>query len=149
MISKMETLYFNNCTVLVDPNNGWCDTKFDDGTDVPAFPNDDVSSRYTAQELGYGSDLVKMTLDHEFLHTFLCEKAGLPYSPTLWSVAHNHIGSGCIPFSRQYEEEALVLSCQKYMNTKQIEKPLEQYLDFNRLSLRPLCKEFMMLSDFT
>ncbi len=144
----MATLFFNNCQVLIAKDSGWIDTKFEDGTEVSTVPYDDIVTRYRSEELGYGQNFAKMVWDNQILHTFLSEKIGLPYSPCLWSIAHNFSGDGCVSFDEQYKEEALVLSYQKYINTKKIEPPLEEFIGVYHLKLRPINKEFQLLTNF-
>ena len=140
---------FKSCYVLIQEGNrtpyNYIETKFDDGTFVPAKPNYNEMALTTAKDLGYEENnqgIELMTVHHELLHTILCEKCGLPYSPTLWSVAHQQKPEfGAIDVWRQYEEEALVLSYQKYMHTCIIEPPLEFYISQSGLKLPKLKKE--------
>lgn len=142
----METLFFNGCIVKVFPETGYTETRYDDNSFVPAMPNYDPASFFTANDLGYGVNTKLMTIHHEILHTFLAEKIGLPHSPTLWAVAHN-FGSGCVPVEKQWEEEALVLSYQKYLNVAEVEPPLENYLETNKLKLRQLKHDSLLLTE--
>ncbi len=131
-----ETLVFNNCLVTVLTDNGYVQTTFDDNTFVPALPLLDPTNLFLAQTLGYKDDIKKMTMDHEILHTYLSETIGLDYSPTLWTLAHHSVGLSCVSQETQWIEDALVLSFQRYLNTKDVEPPLENYLFENTLILR-------------
>ncbi len=113
----MKFYLFKNCTVRADLARGYTETIFRDGTKVPAYPNGESDQKNSATELGYGQDVSAMCREHEILHTWLCELFGLPHSPTLWAVAHG-FPEGAAPLSAQYEEEALVLAFQGYMNGK-------------------------------
>ena len=95
--------------------SGFTETRFPDGTRVPAYPSGLPEQAQMSRRLGYGADVMRMCREHEVLHTWLCELFGLPYSPTLWAVAHDNAG-GCAPDWAQREEEALVLSFQAYLN---------------------------------
>lgn len=136
----METLFFNSCLVKIFPETGYIETRYDDDSVARVIPNYNEIEFFTAKSLGYENNIKLMTIHHEILHTYLAEKIGLPYSPTLWAVAHN-FGSGCAPIEEQWQEEALVLSYQKYLNKKEIEPPLENYLTNYKLKLRSLTSE--------
>jgi hypothetical protein len=56
-----------------------------------------------------------MCLEHEVLHTWLCERFDLPHSPTLHAVAHGQPDGAC-PVWAQHQEEALVMAFQAYLN---------------------------------
>lgn len=96
----------------------YLETAFPDGTKVPAAPQDTDDYRATAFRLGYGTDTWAMCREHELAHTELAELLGLPYSPTLWAVAHGEkraiIGA---PGEMQAEED-LVLAYQRWRNVR-------------------------------
>lgn len=55
---------------------------------------------------------------HELMHTWLSVQMGHPYSPTLWTVAHDGIDvPGKISRKKQGMEEWVVTEFQKYLNT--------------------------------
>lgn len=81
---------FGVATVEVGP--AWIVTRFEDGTEVHAHPVYDANSLALAAELGYGDGeeaVDAMTRHHDYLHSALAVAQGLPYSPTLWAVAHD------------------------------------------------------------
>src|SRR5690348_11324108 len=124
-MSAIRVLTFKNCVVRADLNLGYTETIFRDGSLVPAYPTGLADQMQTAHQLGYGDDLSRMCREHEILHTWLCEQFGLPYSPTLWAVAHGQT-QGSAPIWAQQEEEALVLSFQASLNDSPHDRrPLE------------------------
>lgn len=103
---------FSGCDVYVDEENQYLETRFHDGTFVPAKPNFDEASVELAHELGYDGDTWEMSKDHEMAHTFLCGG----FSPTLWWVAHPELERD--DKLLRYEED-MVLKWQKwYKNTQ-------------------------------
>ena len=74
--------------MLVDSVAQYVETRFADGTKVGSTPNRDAHSLRTAQRLGYGDDTWAMSRDHEIAHTWLAHLDGLPWSPTMWRLAH-------------------------------------------------------------
>lgn len=106
---------FRNCIVRMGYNGWYTETVFHDGTKVSATPTRTPEQMETALRLGYGEDVAALCREHEILHTWLCERFGLPYSPTLWAVAHGQ-GDGCVALHHQQEEETLVLAFQAYLN---------------------------------
>lgn len=86
----MRTIAFGACDVRIFDEDHFLETVFHDGTRVPASPEDTDQYRATARRLGYGIDTWALCRDHELSHTQLAELLGLPYSPTLWAVAHGH-----------------------------------------------------------
>ena len=103
----MITIPLGQCVFALDLANQYAETRFADGTTVPACPHDTDDYRETARQLGYGADTWAMCWQHEMFHTVLAIAAGLPYSPTLWAVAHGEQGS--------VDEEAAVLEFQREM----------------------------------
>ncbi len=143
----MEKLFFNKCVVEVWPENGYTQTLFDDGTKVPAFPNETESYLHTMKELGYEQPKI-MTMHHEILHTFLAEAEGLEYSPTLWAVAHKDEYNP-EKYNDYLYEEATVLSFQKYLNDLPKDPILAEMAEKYRWNLRLLKKDAKNLLDFT
>ena len=107
---------FKNCTFVVDFDHSYAETRFPDGSKVPAVPHDTDEYRENARKYGYGSDTAALSREHEFLHTWLAEEQGKPYSPTLWAVAHE-FAEGTAALHEQYAEEDIVLKFQRYINT--------------------------------
>lgn len=77
-------------SLVVDPENGYIETRFDDGTVCQGSPvgNDQASYASTAERAGYGANVNLMAVENDLLHSFLAERAGMPFSPTLWGTAH-------------------------------------------------------------
>jgi hypothetical protein len=148
--SKPIKHFFNDSIVTVYPENGYTLTEYEDGTNVPAMPNYRDVDLYMANELGYtGLARTKwMTIEHEILHTFICEEQGLLHSPTLWSVAHNNRGEGCIPEWQQYEEEALILSFQKYLNSHSVDPILADFDKESKIKIPKLRDKALVVLDF-
>jgi hypothetical protein len=132
-----KILTFKNCVVRADVKLGYTETVFRDGSLVPAYPTGCDNQRQTSRRLGYGDDVAAMCREHEVLHTWLCERFDLPYSPTLWAVAHGQ-PAGCAPIWAQQEEEALVLSFQAYLNDRETDASKLQSLVDRGMSLTDL-----------
>ena len=79
---------FPHCRVIVDEDTRYVESRMEDGTKVGATANRDDHSLAIAEELGYGDDTWTMSRDHELSHTWLAHLAGLPWSPTMWRLAH-------------------------------------------------------------
>lgn len=80
----------------------WVETDLPDGRTIYAVPREDQIE--IASELGYEGDVVALTLDHDPLHSLLCDWLGLPYSYALAEPGTELAG---------LEEEA-VLAVQKF-----------------------------------
>lgn len=91
----------------------YVETIFDDGTKVPAAPQIDSDYARQAHELGY-TDVNLMMREHELLHTLLSQANGLPFSPTLWHVAHKDTDKTTLEY--MYAEEKRVLDAQRVLN---------------------------------
>lgn len=90
-------------------------TVFPDGSFLDAIPHSTPSYKLTARELGYPDDLEgcwEMCRDHELGHSFLAARVGLPWSPTLYAVAHGET------FERAAQEEAAVLAFQRLLTAR-------------------------------
>lgn len=116
MSDMMLTIMLGECAIAIYPHAEcpgalYFETRFADGAYVPACGNTDDESVAHAHELGYAGDTVRMSLEHEILHTWLAVKQGRSYSATLWHVAHKvKPAKGLIR-----DEEAVVLAFQRYM----------------------------------
>jgi hypothetical protein len=106
---------FPYCTVIVDEDALYVETRFADGTSVGSTPNDDPHTMQMAEDLGYGSDTWAMSKDHELLHTWIAHLEGRRWSDTMWRVAHpDQLGSiGDIAVA---EEETRVLEFQRQLD---------------------------------
>lgn len=131
-----KTLAFKNCVVRME-KSGFTETVFRDGSRVPAYPTGLADQREIGKRLGYGCDLARMCREHEVLHTWLCELFGLPYSPTLWAVAHGQ-AEGCAPLWAQQEEESLVLAFQALLNNAAADSHVLKSLTDRGISLDDL-----------
>lgn len=106
-------IWLGTVQVQVDEENQYLATVFEDGSRVPAKPHDTDAYRATAADHGYGTDTWAMCLDHEIGHTICAQRNGLPYSPTLWAVAHGQPKHTSIP-GEMYAEEEMVLAWQRW-----------------------------------
>lgn len=88
-----------------------CRTILPDGASVAAAPQDTDAYRATAQRLGYGADTLRMSIEHDLLHIFLCDILGLNESPTLRRVA-NKTEENTISFL----EEDMVIAVTRFCN---------------------------------
>jgi len=112
----VRVLAFKNCEVWEWRENAYLETRFPDGTKVPASPQGSIEQTFTALDLGYGADLYRMCREHELCHTLLAEAIGQPYSRTLWAVAHPGDADN-IPLAEQHAEEGMVLAFQRLLMT--------------------------------
>jgi len=97
--------------VSVCDGGAWVVTRYPDGTEVHAHPNHRPDDEKRAAALGY-PDVEAMTLDHDVLHERLARAAGLPYSPTLYGLAHGQPA----PPALAALEEAAVLAYARFVN---------------------------------
>lgn len=106
-----QTIQFQNCYVIVDPETHVIETHYDDGSVAYGVPQDTDSYRQTARDLGYGDDTWLMTVEHELFHTALAECRGEHHSGSLWAQAHKPDGFEFdvtkMPRKGQEEEERL------------------------------------------
>lgn len=102
---------FPGCVVYVDERDRYVETRFPDGGKVGSTPNLDPHTLDVMRELGY-DDTFAMSRDHEIAHSWLAMLDGLPYSPTMWRLAHPHDDD--LPDDAAVaEEEARVLAFQR------------------------------------
>jgi hypothetical protein len=101
---------FRRCVFTANDADEYAETRFFDGTKVPARPEatDDYARR--SIELGCPS-IWACCWQHEITHHALAELHGLRFSPALWNVAH-----GIQPPDTGFEEEAAVLELQAFLN---------------------------------
>lgn len=121
-----DTVILGACTVTIDDTARYLETRFPDGTVLPAAPNYDPASIALAHDLGYVGDTWAMSRDHELTHSWLAALDGLDWSPTLWHVAHRG-APGHVPMSGDAirAEEARVLNAQRSLS-KMAPRPWEQ-----------------------
>lgn len=105
-----RTLRFGAATVFIDPVQCYVRTSFDDGAHCEARPQYGPEHEARARDLGYAT-VEAMTLAHDPCHSILATLKGLPYSPTLWNVAH-----GVTDDESAGMEEDDVLSFQRFLN---------------------------------
>lgn len=110
--ASMEVRELGIVQVRIFEDARYLETLFEDGTKVGAAPQDTDDYRATAERLGYGADTWSMCREHEIAHTFVTQALGLPYSPTLWAVAHGHHNG------EMWAEEELVLAYQRWRNSR-------------------------------
>jgi hypothetical protein len=109
------THQFRSCLFRVFPETQYVDTVFSPGLDAGATREcSEVGNASYAKHLGY-SDCWTALISHEFAHTFLSEKLGRFFSPTLWAVANNY-SEGTAPYEERLAEEAEVLSFERWVN---------------------------------
>ena len=107
VMGTLRTL--GECEVLISPQ--YVETRFPDGTFVPAVAEANAGYEQTARSLGYGADTARMNREHDALHTWLASKLGLLHSPVLWAVAHGTLEQGDFG-----AEERLVMDFQRLLN---------------------------------
>lgn len=109
-----RTEKIGECVVTVGPS--WVVTRFPDGVELHAHPSYEAEHWYRACHLGYGwgtAAVDSMCRDHDYQHSVIAAEMGLPWSPTLWAVAH---GEPVGPVG-DYEER-VVLARQKAQNER-------------------------------
>lgn len=80
--------------------------------------------------------MTRMHREHELSHTFLAEKRGFHHSPTLWSVAHKE------PYLQAWEEEAIVLGWQWFLNTGELTGAAEILRAHRTFDVDEIAREF-------
>jgi hypothetical protein len=103
---------YPHCTVIIDDEAKYVETRFADGATVGSTPNHDAHTLRMADDLGYGIDTWTMSKDHEMAHTWLAHVAGLPWSETFWRIAHP-TAEGSVGDEQVAEEETRVLDFQR------------------------------------
>ena len=102
----MQTLRLASAVIELHPD-GLTVTRYREGH-VDARPHDTEEYRARARSLGYGSDTLAMSRDHEVMHHWLAASLGLPHSPTLYGVARGDT------WPHWRVEEAAILGVQRY-----------------------------------
>lgn len=114
-MSEPYETWLGRCTVRVWGSTRYLETVFPDGTKVSAAPDFERDGP-TAERLGYGGDeagIVKLWLHHDVGHTFIAQKVGCKWSPTLYAVAHGE-AEDILQFVEH--EERVVMAFQQYLN---------------------------------
>jgi hypothetical protein len=101
-----------------------CRTIFDDGGVVPASPSSSSDEVFTAADLGYGTDLGRMVVEHELAHNLIAEWRGLEYSPALERIARERLAKHP---PADDPEEALVCAFQAFANGRPLRAALLPY----------------------
>lgn len=90
--------------------NGWAWTEFRSGQGWGAVPSYDDDYYAIAADLGYGSDINRYCVEHDFCHSFVEQELFHRPSPIIWSLAHGVTH----PWTTVYEE-AVVQAFQKFL----------------------------------
>jgi hypothetical protein len=108
-------------------NNTWkiAISEFYDGASIELWSFDTPESRAWTKTLGYGDvDPWTHFREHEILHTWISTKLEHPYSPTLWSVAHENekfLHFGITTKKARGMEEWAVVKWQEFLNNPQVD----------------------------
>lgn len=114
----MIKVEFPECDVIVYPEYRTVETWFPDGKVAIGTRDGKIGNQDYAEYLGYATAWQAL-VEHELLHTWISIRLDKPYSPTLWAVAHGYTKE-CAPYEERLLEEALVLSCQRFLRTGHI-----------------------------
>lgn len=112
---------FSACEVREYPHedaHGYLETVWPDGEKCGATRGTEMYNLDYARHLGY-TGVRDALREHELAHTFIAEKLGYEYSPTLRAVALKY-APGTAPYELQLAEEAVVLGFQLYLQTGRI-----------------------------
>lgn len=112
-------LSIGRCAIRVWPENQYLETCFEDGTKVPAAPQDNDYYRGIAERNGYGTDTWRQCFEHEVLHTWLRVQCGDPFSLTLWGAAHGVVQRRGL----KHDEEQVVFAFQQLLNGAEVAEP--------------------------
>lgn len=108
---KKITVLFKGCSLIIKPDEQYCEVRFNDGSTVPARPY--LEQEGFAKELGY-ENAWQMCRLHDAVHCALAEAKGLNHSPALYRVAHKEQ-----PTPEDWAEEEQVITIQKVINILQ------------------------------
>lgn len=110
-----------------------CVTRFRDGQYANSTPHDTHHYHVIAHRCGYGDDVHRYCFEHDFLHSFLCERLFDTPSPILWGVAHER------PLSSEQSafEELSVQATQRYLRSN--ERPIISGIGWDELKRDALC----------
>jgi hypothetical protein len=98
------------CEVTFYDTFAW--TQFSSGQGYGAVPSNDPCYRTLAARLGYGEDLTRYCLEHDFLHSFIEQEVFDRPSPILYALAHD-----LPPPPTTAYEEALVQMFQGFLRS--------------------------------
>jgi len=102
-------------------------TAFADGTFADAIPHDTHHYHVISHRLGYGDDIMRYTLEHEFSHSFIEERLHNRPSRVLWGVAHNQMLTG----PEAAYEEMMAQAFQRWLRAG--ERPIVGGVDWDTL----------------
>lgn len=115
-MSEHQTHDFRGCQLRIFPEAEYVETLFPDGRCAGATRDGSVMANVDyARHLGY-PDCWTALVAHEAAHTWLMERLGHPYSPTLRAVALGY-APGTAPYEERLAEEALVLAFERFAGT--------------------------------
>lgn len=127
------TLHIGRVVIRVWNDQHYLESIFEDGTKVPAAPEDTDEYRNQARDLGYGDDTWTCCCDHECEHHWLAfeghhDAHGQPgwTSPTLWLVAHHRPITGRLAELVRWEETR-VLEAQRALDKTTDARPWDKY----------------------
>lgn len=105
----VQAFKLSHCTVTF--YDGWCWTEFTKtGEGWGAVPGHDPTYYRLAERLGYGADIKRYCVEHDFLHSFIEQEVSRRPSAILWNLAH-----GIDPPENTVYEEALVQMFQGFL----------------------------------
>lgn len=119
-------------SIQADYERGFIETRFKDGTVCVGshVGNDPETYAETARRAGYGDNVCKMAVQNDLLHSWLSERAGMPFSPALWGTAHKRW------YPAWEAEERVVFGMQCLLNGGEVSEwhmsAIEQYLKWVR-----------------
>jgi hypothetical protein len=109
-----------------------CETTFEDGSVVSAWPHDTPRYHVISHRLGYGDFLHRYCVEHEFAHEFVSERLCNRPSIVLWALAHQkqpHL-------SKAIQEELLAQALQRWLRAN--EEPIVAGVDWHALKAEAL-----------
>lgn len=113
MGAVIRRLRIGNITVDVDEHG--TRIAWPDGSTVTRHPHDTTDYRATAERLGYGTDTLRMSIEHELCHVLLGYWAGLPSA-----VMAQLRGGDAEPLAVCLEED-VVIALQKYLRARGVD----------------------------
>lgn len=107
------TLTIGDCIVVIDDDAHTVVTRFMDGVELLAIDDPSQENVDRAHEIGY-PDTWGMNRHHDLVHSFLADREGKPFSPTLYHACHPDSPIGSDPEERA-REECKVLEFQRFV----------------------------------
>lgn len=128
MTPPLRIHHFRHCLVFECSEARWLETRFADGSKVPAAPEPTDEYLARAVALGYSGDdpAWECCRAHELMHTLIAEARGWPWSSQLWALARGIEYDG-------WREESLVLGFQRWLNDGTHDPVLDALPDLERL----------------